>query len=99
MGGRQAFIATVERSVPFDIFAFYCSQLTHVGIDSLALHSVASARILRALVPGFESGMSRSFPVHRQAVYGLDRAEVAYRAVLAGARDWIVLRPGDSPIP
>ena len=85
--------------MPFDIFAFYYSQLTCVGIDSLALHSVASARILRALVPGFESGMSRSFPVHRHAVYGLDRTEVAYQAVLAGARDRLLLRPGDSPIP
>ena len=93
VGGRQVFIATVDRSVPFDIFAFYRAQLTYVGIDSLALDSVASARILRELMPGFESGKLKPFPVHEHAVYGLDRAEEAYRAVLSGARDRIVLRP------
>ena len=92
-GGRQVFISTVERAVPFDIFAFYRAQLTYVGIDTLALDSTASAAILRELVPGFESGALRPFPVRDGACYGLDRAEEAYRAVLSGSRDRVVLHP------
>ncbi|MBV8916281.1 MAG: zinc-binding alcohol dehydrogenase family protein [Acetobacteraceae bacterium] len=93
IGGRQIFIATVDRSVPFDIFAFYRAQLTYIGIDTLALDSVASAAILRELAPGFESGALRPFPVRDSARYGLDRAVDAYRAVLSGSRDRVVLQP------
>ena len=93
IGGRQIFISTVERAVPFDIFAFYRAQLTYVGIDSLALDSVASAAILRELADGFASGALRPFPIRDDARYGLDRAEAAYRAVLSGTRDRVVLLP------
>ncbi len=93
IGGRQVFIATAERAVPFDIFAFYRAQLTYVGVDSLALDSAASARILRELLPGFETGALRPFPVNASARYELADAEQAYRAVLAGARDRVVLIP------
>ncbi len=93
IGGRQIFISTIERSVPFDILAFYRAQLTYVGVDSLALDSVASAAILRELVPGFESGKLRPFPVRDTGRYSLDRAKDAYRAVLQGSQDRVVLRP------
>ncbi len=92
-GGRQILISTVERPVPFDIFAFYRGQHSFVGVDSLALDSVASAAILRGLAPGFESGALRPFPVLDGARYGLDRAEDAHRAVHAGSRDRVVLHP------
>ena len=93
IGGRQILISTLDRAVPFDILAFYRAQLTYVGVDTLALDSVASAAILRELAPGFESGALRPFPVPDSARYGLDRAEDAYRAVLSGSRDRIVLLP------
>ncbi len=93
IGGRQIFISTIDRAVPFDIFSFYRAQMTYVGIDTLALDSVASAAILRELLPGFESGALQPFPVPDGARYGLDRAEEAYRAVLSGARDRVVLQP------
>ncbi len=93
IGGRQIFISTVERSVPFDIFAFYRAQLTYVGIDTLALDSVASAAILRELLPGFESGALRPFPVAEGARYQLQDAHSAYKAVLSGSKDRVVLRP------
>jgi NADPH:quinone reductase-like Zn-dependent oxidoreductase len=91
--GRQIFISTIDRAVPFDIFAFYRAQLTYVGIDTLALDCVASAAILRELAPGFASGALKPFPVTGAATYRLDRAADAYRAVLSGTRDRIVLQP------
>jgi NADPH:quinone reductase-like Zn-dependent oxidoreductase len=92
LGGRQILISTQERTVPFDIFAFYRGRHTFVGVDSLALDSRASAAVLRDLVPGFASGQLQPFEVREAACYPLDRAAEAYRAVLAGARERVVLR-------
>jgi NADPH:quinone reductase len=92
-GGRHILISTVERPVPFDIFAFYRGRHTFVGIDSLALDACASAAILRELLPGFASGRLRPFPVAESACYKLERAIDAYRAVQAIARDRVVLLP------
>jgi NADPH2:quinone reductase len=92
-GGRQIFISTIERSVPFDIFAFYRGQHTYVGIDSLALDSVGGAQILDLLAPGFDDGTLRPFPVGESHVYSLANALEAYRAVLSGSRERIVVRP------
>lgn len=93
IGGRQIFISTVDRAVPFDIFAFYRAQLTYVGIDSLALDSVASAVILRDLAPGFEAGTLKPFAVNAASSFTLDRAKEAYEAVLRGSPDRVVLHP------
>ncbi len=93
IGARQIFISTLERSVPFDIFAFYRGQHTYVGVDSLALDGAASARILDALAPGFEDGTLRAFPITADHTYPLERAHDAYRAVLAGARERVLLKP------
>ena len=92
-GGRQILISTVERPVPFDIFAFYRGQHSFVGINSLALDASASAALLRELVPGFASGQLRPFPVVESACYPLERAKDAYRAVHSIARDRVVLLP------
>lgn len=92
-GGRQILISTVERPVPFDIFAFYRGQHTFVGINSLALDACASADLLHELLPGFASGRLRPFPVLESACYPLERAMDAYRAVQAIARDRVVLLP------
>lgn len=91
--GRHVFIATIERSVPFDILAFYRAQHTFVGIDTLALDSLDCAAILDALKPGFESGAFKPFPVIEAQVLPLERAIEGYRAVLSGARERVVLRP------
>jgi NADPH2:quinone reductase len=92
LGGRQILISTLAREVPFNIFAFYRGRHTYVGIDSLALDSRASAAVLRELLPGFSSGQLRPFEVRDAACYPMEQAAAAYRAVLAGARDRIVLR-------
>ena len=91
--GRQIFISTIERAVPFDIFAFYRGQHSYYGIDTLALDGAACADILDELKNGFESGGLKPFPVVESALFSLEHAKEAYRAVLAGARDRVVLRP------
>jgi NADPH2:quinone reductase len=94
VGGRQIFISTIDRAVPFDIFAFYRGQHTYVGIDTLALDSLACARILDQLKPGFEDGTLKPFPVPKETTYTLADAVKGYRAVLSGARERVVLQPG-----
>ena len=82
--GRQIFISTIEREVPFDIFAFYRGRHRYVGIDTLALDSGECASILDALKPGFESGKLRPFPVQDGYRFALEDAAAAYKAVLHG---------------
>lgn len=92
-GATQIFIATVERPVPFDIFTFYRGMHTYVGIDSLALDCSAAALHMDAMREGFEAGTLRPFPVAEHAVYGLAQAAEAYRLVVGGADQRVVLRP------
>ncbi|HEY0526640.1 MAG TPA: zinc-binding alcohol dehydrogenase family protein [Stellaceae bacterium] len=92
--GRQIFISTIDRAVPFDIFQFYRGRHAFFGIDTLALDSGDGAEILDALKPGFESGKLKPFPVLDGSVYPLEAVKDAYKAVLKGARDRVVLRPG-----
>jgi NADPH:quinone reductase len=91
--GRQIFISTIERSVPFDIFAFYRGRHRFIGLDTLQLDSADGAAILESLKPGFESGALRPFPAPPANVYSLARAAEAYRAVVAGATERVVLDP------
>jgi NADPH:quinone reductase-like Zn-dependent oxidoreductase len=91
--GRQILISTVERAVPFDIFAFYRGEHSYVGVDSLVLDASASAAMLRELLPGFASGSLQPFPVIESASYRLEQAVDAYRAVQAITRNRVVLLP------
>ena len=90
-GATQIFIATHERAVPFDIFAFYRGMHTYVGIDSLAMDCIAATAQLDAMREGFERGTLKPFPVAR--AFTLDQALEAYRLVLSGSTDRVVLRP------
>jgi len=93
IGGRQIFISTIDKAVPFDIFAFYRGQHTYVGIDTLAFDSLAGAGILDALTPGFNDGSLKAFPVTADYTYSLQDSLKAYRAVIQGARERVVLTP------
>ncbi len=93
IGGRQIFIATIEKQVPFDIFAFYRGQHSYVGIDTLALDSLACTRILDVLTPGFANRGLRPFPVAADTVYAWKDAVTGYRAVLGGSRERVILQP------
>ena len=96
-GGTQILLATIDRVVEFDILAFYRARHRFVGIDTLAMGSDDCAMVLEALRPGFESGRLRPFPVPAANAYPLSRAAEAYRAVLAGAAERVVLLPGAEP--
>ncbi len=91
--GRQILIATIERIVPFDILGFYRGQHTYVGIDTLALSSIATGAVLRELGPGFASGQLKPFPIKPGAIYPLQDAKAAFLAVDGSSRDRIILRP------
>ena len=93
--GRKIFITAVNKIVSFDTFAFYRNRHTYVGADSLSLSSVASADVLRELLPGFASGHLKPYPIARHAIYPLEpeAARAAYVAVLSAARDRLVFRP------
>jgi NADPH2:quinone reductase len=91
--GTQIFISTIERPVPFDIFAFYRGQHTYVGIDTLALDSTDGALILDALLPAFERGTLKPFPIVEDFVFDLSDAALAYQAVFRGAANRVLLKP------
>ena len=88
---------TIERAVPFDIFAFYRGRHRYVGIDTLALDSGECAAILDALKPGFESGKLRPFPVLDDHCFALEDAAAAYRAVLRARPSASCSTPSLSP--
>lgn len=90
---RAIFIATIERSVPFDILPFYRGQHSYFGIDTLAFDGAATATILDDIIAGFESGALTPYPVIEDARYPMKDAIAAYRAVLGGSSDRVVLIP------
>ena len=91
--GRHILIATIERTVPFNILEFYRGQHTYVGIDTLGLSSVATGEVLRELGPGFAGGHLKPFPIKAGAIYPLEQAKAAFIAVAGSSRDRVILRP------
>jgi NADPH:quinone reductase-like Zn-dependent oxidoreductase len=91
--GRQILIAAIDRIVQFNILEFYRGQHTYVGVDTLGLSSIATGAVLRDLVPGFNSGHLRPYPIRPAAVYPLERAKEAYLAVAGSSRDRVILKP------
>ncbi|MFT8242949.1 quinone oxidoreductase family protein [Roseomonas sp. BN140053] len=92
-GATQIFIATQDRAVPFDIFAFYRGQHRYVGIDTLALSAAETGAVLDGLRPGFESGALSPYEIEPDYVFPLSRAAEAYRIVLGGAPQRVLLEP------
>jgi NADPH2:quinone reductase len=93
VGGRQILIAAIDKIVQFNILEFYRGRHTYVGIDTLALSSVASGEILRNVVAGFTSGHLKPFPIMRDAIYSLADAKKAYIAVIGSSRDRVIIKP------
>jgi len=91
--GRQILIAAVNRTVQFDILEFYRGQHAYVGVDTLALSSVATGAVLRELAPGFATGHLKPFSINPAAIYPLDEARRAFVAVAGSSRDRVILRP------
>jgi NADPH:quinone reductase-like Zn-dependent oxidoreductase len=82
---------TGKRRVEFDVLDFYHNESRIFGADSRKLDTAASAGLLAALVPGFESG-AYAAPVIA-ATYPLDEARAAYEAVAQGTAGRIVITP------
>ncbi|MCA8061410.1 quinone oxidoreductase family protein [Burkholderia sp. AU38729] len=92
-GGAQIFISTAEGTVPFDISTFYRDQHSYVGANTLGLDARKSAVILDKLLPAFERGALRPFPIHDDYMFDLDDAVRAYRTACAGAAYRTLLKP------
>jgi NADPH:quinone reductase-like Zn-dependent oxidoreductase len=93
-GAVQIFIiATKGETVPFDLFRFYRNMHRFVGVDTLGLDAVKSCALLDTLRPGFEDGTLRPYPVLDENKFDLTNAATAYRRVLAGAADRMILKP------
>ena len=91
-GASQIFIiATKGETVPFDLFRFYRGMHSFAGIDTLALDCVRSCELLDGLRSGFEDGSLQPFPVLPANALPLAQALQAYRRVLAGTPERIVL--------
>jgi NADPH2:quinone reductase len=93
IGATQILIATLDRAIAFDILAFYRGQHTFVGIDTLAMDATRCAAILDALRPGFADGTLQPFAVRNENIYRLTDALEAYRKVMTGSRERVVLQP------
>ena len=91
--GRQILISAIDKIVQFNIFEFYRGRHTYVGIDSLGMSSVETGAVLRDLLPGFESGKLKPFPIVDAAIYPLSKAAEAYVAVMGSARDRVIFDP------
>ena len=93
-GATQIFIiATKGQTVAFDLFKFYRGMHNFVGIDTLALDCARSCELLDELRPGFEDGSLKPFPVATADMIDLPHAMQAYKEVLSGAKNRIVLKP------
>ncbi|WP_114815368.1 quinone oxidoreductase family protein [Paraburkholderia kururiensis] len=81
--------ATGRRRVEFDLIDFYHNETQLFGADSAKLGVAESARLMNALVDGFESG--KLAPPVIAARFGLDAAQEAYKAVAAGTAGRVVI--------
>lgn len=93
VGATQVLISTIERTVPLDILALYRRNLQLIGVDSLKLTASECAVILNGLLTGFDDGSLRAFDVDPDGLIPLEQAGDAYRRVLAGSMDRVVLAP------
>jgi NADPH2:quinone reductase len=81
--------ATGKPRVDFDLIGFYHNETQLLGVDSAKLGVAESARLMTALVAGFERGNLQA-PLIAQS-FPLERAREAYEAVAAGARGRVVI--------
>lgn len=81
--------ATGKRRVEFDVIDFYHNETQLFGADSAKLGVAESARLMDALVDGFDSG--KLVPPLIAARYSLEQGRDAYAAVVAGTPGRVVI--------
>jgi NADPH:quinone reductase len=90
--GRLVEISATGRArVEFDLRDFYHNESRLIGADSRKLDASASATLLKAMLPAFESGALAPPPIDQMVP--LAQAVDAYERVAAGARARFVLSP------
>jgi NADPH:quinone reductase-like Zn-dependent oxidoreductase len=90
--GRLVEISATGRArVEFELRDFYHNESRILGADSRKLDASASAQLLAAMLPAFESGALAAPPIDQ--VVPLDRAVEVYERVAGGARARFVLAP------
>ena len=83
--------ATGRRRVDFDLIDFYHNETQLLGADSAKLGVVESARVMQALVRGFDDGkFDAPIIAHR---YTLAQGREAYEAVAKGTLGRVVILP------
>ncbi|WP_333826655.1 quinone oxidoreductase family protein [Pararhodobacter sp.] len=95
--GRQILIAAINPVVEFNVFEFYRGRHSYFGVDTLALNCAETGALLRQLLPGFETGALRPFPVVDGSLFSLDQISDAYTAVMGSARDRVFIIPQAAP--
>jgi len=95
--GRQILIAAINPVVEFNVFEFYRGRHSYFGVDTLALNCAETGALLRQLLPGFESGALRPFPVVEGSLFRLDQISEAYKAVVGSSRDRVFIIPDTAP--
>ncbi len=81
--------ATGKRRVEFDMIDFYHNETQLLGVDSAKLGVAESARLMTALVEGFESGAFQPPAIAQR--FTLEHTREAYEAVTAGTRGRVVI--------
>jgi NADPH:quinone reductase len=81
--------ATGKRRVEFDMIDFYHNETQLLGVDSAKLGVAESARLMTALVEGFESGAFQPPAIAQR--FPLEHTREAYEAVTAGTRGRVVI--------
>lgn len=93
VGGKQIFISAIQQSVPFDIFRFQRARHTYVGVDALAVVARKGAAILDKLLPAFERGALKPYPIDENSLFDLCDAARAYRVVYRGSAHRVMFKP------
>lgn len=81
--------APADGQTTFNLRSIYRQELRVRGIDTIRLDTVASAKLIQQMLPGFESGALKVAPGQE---YPLSKATEAYQAASKGGQR-IVLRP------
>jgi NADPH:quinone reductase len=88
--GRVVEISAVgKRRVELDLIDFYHNETQLCGVDSVKLDVVESARIMGALVDGFDRGAFRAPFIGQR--FPLEYAQRAYQAVASGTLGRVVI--------
>jgi NADPH:quinone reductase-like Zn-dependent oxidoreductase len=89
-GRMVVFGIASKKNVELDLLSLYRANHSILGINSTDIDPVSSAHLLQEMKEGFDA--KKLPPLGPMKVFSLEEASKAYRAVLEGATDRIVIR-------